>query len=113
MSDVGQGFFLITHSGLALLGLAVFCFLLVFSSQPDLRSSVEVELIDWLQSRHGLDFGFNEDASAVDRATAVDPQDLPKEQAAVAMWLGISREDMVKPVKKDHDPNDENSGAVV
>ena len=33
--------------------------------------------------------------------------------AAVAMWLGISREDMVKPVKKDHDPNDENSGAVV
>jgi hypothetical protein len=87
MSDVGQGFFLITHSGLALLGLAVFCFLLVFSSQPDLRSSVEVELIDWLQSRHGLDFGFNEDASAVDRATAVDPQDLPKEQAAVAMWL--------------------------
>jgi preprotein translocase subunit SecF len=33
--------------------------------------------------------------------------------AAVAMWLGISREDMVKPVKKDIDPNDENSGAVV
>jgi preprotein translocase subunit SecF len=33
--------------------------------------------------------------------------------AAVAMWLGISREDMVKPVKKDNDPNDENSGAVV
>lgn len=87
MSDVGQGFFLITHSGLALLGLAVFCFLVVFSSQPDLRSSVEVELIDWLQSRHGLDFGFNEDASAVDRATAVDPQDLPKEQAAMAIWL--------------------------
>jgi preprotein translocase subunit SecF len=33
--------------------------------------------------------------------------------AAVAMWLGISREDMVKPIKKDIDPNDENSGAVV
>ncbi len=33
--------------------------------------------------------------------------------AAVAMWLGISREDMVKPVKKDNDPGDENSGAVV
>jgi preprotein translocase subunit SecF len=33
--------------------------------------------------------------------------------AAMAMWLGISREDMVKPVKKDIDPNDENSGAVV
>jgi preprotein translocase subunit SecF len=33
--------------------------------------------------------------------------------AAVAMWLGISREDMVKPIKKDNDPGDENSGAVV
>ncbi|MFN5096780.1 protein translocase subunit SecF [Limnohabitans sp.] len=33
--------------------------------------------------------------------------------AAMAMWLGISREDMVKPVKNDIDPNDENSGAVV
>ena len=87
MADVGQGFFLITHSGLALLGLAVFCFLVMFSSQPDLRSNVEVQLIDWLQTRHGLDFGFNEDTSAVDRATAVDPQDLPKEQAAMAMWL--------------------------
>ena len=33
--------------------------------------------------------------------------------AAVAMWLGISREDMVKPITKDNDPGDENSGAVV
>ena len=33
--------------------------------------------------------------------------------AAIAMWLGIRREDLIKPVKKDNDPNDENSGAVV
>ena len=33
--------------------------------------------------------------------------------AAIAMWLGIQREDMIKPIKKDNDPNDENSGAVV
>ncbi len=33
--------------------------------------------------------------------------------AAIAMWLGIQREDLIKPVKKDNDPNDENSGAVV
>ena len=87
VADIGQGFFLITHSGLALLGLAVFCFLLVFSTQTDLRDSVEVQLIDWLQNRHGLDFGFRDDADAVDRATAVDPRDLPKEQAAIAYWL--------------------------
>lgn len=33
--------------------------------------------------------------------------------AAIAMWLGIQREDLIKPVKKDNDPSDENSGAVV
>ncbi len=34
--------------------------------------------------------------------------------AAIAMWLGVTREDLVKaPVNKDSDPNDPNSGAVV
>ena len=33
--------------------------------------------------------------------------------AAIAMWLGIQREDLIKPLKKDSDPSDENAGAVV
>jgi preprotein translocase subunit SecF len=36
--------------------------------------------------------------------------------AAIAMWLGIRREDLIKVVKKDgpeEDPNDPNAGAVV
>ena len=33
--------------------------------------------------------------------------------AAIAMWLGLQREDLIKPIKKDNDPGDENSGAVV
>ena len=36
--------------------------------------------------------------------------------AAIAMWLGIKREDLVKPgsgTKKDEDPNDPNAGATV
>ena len=34
--------------------------------------------------------------------------------AAIAMWLGIQREDLIKgPVKKDEDPSDPNSGATV
>ena len=34
--------------------------------------------------------------------------------AAIAMWLGIKREDLVKTsVKKDEDPNDPNAGAAV
>jgi len=33
--------------------------------------------------------------------------------AAIAMWLGIKREDLIKGPKRDIDPNDPNSGAVV
>ena len=33
--------------------------------------------------------------------------------AAIAMWLGVTREDLVKTVKKEGDPSDENHGAVV
>ncbi|MEJ8821794.1 protein translocase subunit SecF [Variovorax humicola] len=34
--------------------------------------------------------------------------------AAIAMWLGVKREDLVKgPVKRDGDPDDPNAGAVV
>ena len=33
--------------------------------------------------------------------------------AAIAMWLGIQREDLMKPGKNDTNPDDPNSGAVV
>ncbi len=33
--------------------------------------------------------------------------------AAIAMWLGVKREDLVQPSAKDIDPNDPNAGAVV
>jgi preprotein translocase subunit SecF len=33
--------------------------------------------------------------------------------AAIAMWLGVKREDLIKAVKKEGDPSDENHGAVV
>ena len=33
--------------------------------------------------------------------------------AAIAMWLGVKREDLVKTTRKDGDPNDPNAGATV
>ncbi|MEJ5898033.1 protein translocase subunit SecF [Aquabacterium sp. G14] len=33
--------------------------------------------------------------------------------AAIAMWLGVKREDLITGAKKDIDPNDPNAGAVV
>ncbi|MEX8496570.1 protein translocase subunit SecF [Leptothrix ochracea] len=33
--------------------------------------------------------------------------------AAIAMWLGVKREDLLNTSRKDHDPQDPNAGAVV
>jgi preprotein translocase subunit SecF len=33
--------------------------------------------------------------------------------AAIAMWLGVKRDDLIKPTGKAHDPDDPNAGAVV
>lgn len=85
--DVAQGFFAITHSGLALLGLAVFCLVVTLAMRPDLRTAGEARLISWLQERQVEETGFQTDVEAVDRATATDPTGLPKQQANIAYWL--------------------------
>lgn len=85
--DVAEGFFFITHSGLALLGLGVFCLTMVMVLRPELRENGELQLINWLQQRHADDTGLLTDADAVDRATATDPSELPKQQANIAFWL--------------------------
>lgn len=85
-TDVGDGFFAITHNGLALLGLVVFCTVMVLTMRPDLRQAGETRLISWLQERQD-DSGDGSDVEAVDRATATDPRSLPKQQANIAYWL--------------------------
>nr|WP_145551425.1 lytic transglycosylase domain-containing protein [Variovorax boronicumulans] len=89
-SDVAQGFFEITHNGFALLGLVVVVCAGTALARPDLRQSAEVELMGWLQERH---ISTTEAAwqpsepGAIERATATNPAELPKQQAAVAFWL--------------------------
>jgi hypothetical protein len=86
-ADVGQGFFEITHNGFALVGLAtVFC-VLTLAARPDLRELGEARLMSWLQARQMSAVGMQVELDAIDRATAANPQDLPKQQAAVAYWL--------------------------
>jgi hypothetical protein len=85
--DVAQGFFAITHSGLALLGLAVFVGMVTLTVRPDLRTSGEARLINWLHERKAEETGVPSDLDAVDRATATDPNGLPKQQASIAYWL--------------------------
>ncbi|MGH8821312.1 MAG: transglycosylase SLT domain-containing protein [Rhodoferax sp.] len=86
-ADVADGFFEITHSSLALLGVALVFFVITLTVRPDLRQTGENKLAGWLQSRQVAALGMEADPDAVDRATAIDPKDLPKQQAAVAYWL--------------------------
>lgn len=86
-ADVAQGFFEITHNGFALLGLAVMFAVITLTARPELRQAGELKLIGWLQDRQVEVTGIEVEADAIDRATATNPQDLPKQQAAVAFWL--------------------------
>ncbi|EER59839.1 Lytic transglycosylase catalytic [Acidovorax delafieldii 2AN] len=87
VADVTEGFLEITHNSFALLGLAVAFFVLTLAARPDLRQAGEEQLMDWLQSRQVVLLDEPVELGASDRATASNPKDLPKEQAAVAFWL--------------------------
>ena len=92
-SDVARGLFEITHSGLAMLGLAVGFAVLTLTVHPQAREQGELHLMEWLQARQ-LAMSPNdgpiepiEPIEPIDRATATDPRELPKQQAKVAYWL--------------------------
>ncbi|RYG08469.1 MAG: lytic transglycosylase domain-containing protein, partial [Burkholderiales bacterium] len=68
------------------LGLVVVFAVIALSARPDLRQAGETRLMAWLQARHVAVVGYTE-PEAIDRATASNPKDLPKQQAAVAFWL--------------------------
>ena len=90
--DIGQGFFEITHNSFALLGLAVVFAVATLIARPDLRDAGEFQLMTWLQERQEEALGVIDEPAvaeltAVERATASNPKDLPSTQAAVAYWL--------------------------
>jgi len=86
VDDLVQGFFEITHSSFALLGLVVVFAVITLTARPDLRDAGELELMTWLQGRKEATIGFTE-PTAIARATASNPKELPSAQAAVAFWL--------------------------
>ena len=86
-ADVTEGFLEITHNSFALIGLAVAFVVITLTARPDLRQAGEAQLMNWLQARQVEVLGMPVEPEASERATAANPRDLPKEQAAVAFWL--------------------------
>jgi len=84
---VTQGIFEVTHNSFALIGLAVLFAAIALVARPELRQIGEIRLFSWLQERQFEVTGLVSDLLASDRATAADPKELPKQQAAVAFWL--------------------------
>ena len=87
-ADVTEGFLQITHNSFALLGLAVAFVVITLTARPDLRQAGEAQLMDWLTSRQVALLGPQAaPLEPSDRTLAVNPQELPQEQARVAFWL--------------------------
>jgi soluble lytic murein transglycosylase-like protein len=84
--DVAHGMFVITHSGLATVGLSALAVALALWLNPQWLQAAEGAMFNWLRDRQVLLSWLPENTT--ERATAMRLQDLPKPQAAVAEWLG-------------------------
>lgn len=94
LKDLGHGMLEVSHNTLALLGLAVLALVLFVASHRELRHSIESHAFGWLQARHEARQAPAEllaaalgEPTAVNRATAVNPKELTREQLAVAYWI--------------------------
>jgi hypothetical protein len=105
--DIANGLLEVSHNGLALVGLAVLVGVVFVVGQGDLRHAVEVAAFDWLKSRHeeraeiqGNLLEAVAEPMAVSRATAADPRELSRPQAAVANWLSRRYKVAPEPVSR-------------
>ncbi|WP_077036046.1 lytic transglycosylase domain-containing protein [Pelomonas sp. KK5] len=107
VKDIGQGLLVVSHNTLALLGLAVVAVMLTFVSQPELRHQLESKAFGWLNARQearaeaeGNTLYASTEPDAVSRATASNPRDLNRQQAAVAQWLSRRYKVAPEPVSR-------------
>jgi hypothetical protein len=94
LRDVGHGLLEVSHNTLALIGLVLVGVAGFALSHGDLRQAAEAQALGWLQARQEAraepaPVVVEEPAEpeAVARATATDPKELNRQQAAVATWL--------------------------
>lgn len=86
-SDIADGFFEIAHNGFALIGLVLAFTVVTLFARPDLQVAGEQQLVAWLEARKPAPEATDLQPNAIERTTAARPDDLPRQQAAVAYWL--------------------------
>ena len=97
LQDVGHGLLEVSHNTLALIGLMMAAVLMFAATRADIRHEAESWTLGWLQARQEAREQPTEPADvlaaelsepdAIARATASDPNELRRQQAAVVKWL--------------------------
>ncbi len=94
VADVGRGFLEVSHNTLALVGLAAVAVLVFALGRAETRQQLEAVALEWLQDRHeqreqglGNFLALVVEPEAGARATAANPQQLPRAQASLATWI--------------------------
>lgn len=107
IKDIGQGLLVVSHNTLALVGLGAVALVLAFVSENGVRQSVEAATLGWLHARQearaeaeGNVLAGVVEPDAVARATATDPKELTRQQAAVTQWLARRYQVAQEPVAR-------------
>ena len=110
LRDVGHGMLEVSHNTLALVGLMLAAVLLFVAGRADIRHEAESWALGWLQARQEareLPLAPGEllaselsEPDAVARATASDPKELSRQQAAVARWLSLRYRVAPEPISR-------------
>ena len=87
--DIAQGFFLVTHNSLALLGMAVVFAVITLLARPDLRDTSELKLMAWLQERRVavVQPQVSEFPKEAEPTATAKPKILSSQQVAIASWI--------------------------
>ena len=103
--DVGHGLLEISHNSLAAVGLAVLAAAIFVGGNPAVLAQAENAALGWLKTRQearadaeGNLLASMAEPQAVARATAVDPTQLTRQQAAVAQWISRRYKVATEPV---------------
>jgi hypothetical protein len=99
--DVVDGVRTVSHNALAMLGLAAVLATLFLAGRADVRFSLESQALNWLMERANVRAAESgsvaeeddgellamAEPEAIQRATAINPAELSRQQSAVAYWI--------------------------